>query len=101
MVHGAPWTDACLQQRIHKAAVMIQPFHVWGVNARGLDARPRNGKAIALQIELLGECDVLRVEMILVTCNIAGHTTPHLTRCVGELSQIDSPLPPSFHAPSF
>src|ERR1700733_6119493 len=63
---------------------MIQPFHVRGANARGLDARPRNGKAIALQIELFGECDVLRVEMILVSCIIAGHPTPHLTRCVGE-----------------
>src|ERR1700739_4137586 len=63
---------------------MIQPLHVWGAHSGGLDSRPRDGKAIALQIEPFGERDVLWVKVVLVAGNVAGHTSASPSRCVCE-----------------
>ena len=51
VVHGAPWADAGFKQSIDEAAIVIDPFHVRGAGSDRLNARPRNGKTVALLVE--------------------------------------------------
>ena len=77
MVHRAPGPDARLKQRIDKAAVVIDPLHVRGAGSDRLNARPRDGKTVALLVQAFGQCDVLRIEVVLIAGNVAGHAAPY------------------------
>ena len=84
VIHRAPRPDAGLKQGIDEAAVVIQPFHVWGAGPGGLNAWPRDRKALALLIESLGHCDVLRIEVVLIAGNVACHPTSYFPGCMSE-----------------
>ncbi len=84
MVHRAPGPDADLQQRIDEAAIVIQPLHVRGAGSDRLNARPGDGKTLALLVKALGQCDVLRIEVVLIAGNVACHASPYFPRCMSE-----------------
>src|SRR5271170_8427338 len=64
---------------------MVDALHVRRAGPRGLNARPRDGESIALLVEAFGQCQVLRVEMVLVARDIGGRRTLYLAGCVREL----------------
>ena len=82
MVHRAPRPDASLKKRIDEAAIVIDSLPIRGAGAGRLNARPGNGKTVALLIDALGQGDVLRIAVILIAGNIPGHASPNFPRCV-------------------
>src|SRR5258708_17184157 len=101
MVHRAPGPDADLQQRIDEAAIVIQPLHVRGAGSDRLNARPGDGKTLALLGKALGQCDVLRIEVVLLAGNVACHGSPYFPRRMNESLPLRSTLavriPAAFH----
>jgi len=65
-----------------------------------LEYVPGDGEAAALQIELLHDGDVFLVTMIGIASYVAGVCAFYFADGVGKRSQMDSPLPSSFQAPS-
>ena len=49
-----------------------------------LNARPGDGKTLALLVEAFGQCDVLRIEVVLIAGNVPGHAAPYFPGCMGE-----------------
>ncbi len=84
VIHRAPGPDAGLKQSIDEAAVVIQPLHVRGTGPDGLNARPGDGKTLARLVESLGQCDVLRIPVVLIAGNVACHPAPYLPECMSE-----------------
>ena len=41
-------------------------------------------KTVALLVEAFGQCDVLRVEVVLIAGNVTCHATPYLAGCMSE-----------------
>ena len=68
---------------IDEAAVVIQPLHVRGAGSGRLNAWPGDGKTMALLVEAFGQCDVLRVEVVLIAGNVAGHAASYFARAYG------------------
>src|ERR1700676_3613810 len=63
--------DIRLEQRIHQAAVMIDTLGICGARPGGLDAGPRDRKAVAVQIKRPHEGNVLAPAMIGVASQVA------------------------------
>ena len=84
VVHGAPRPDAGLEKSIDEAAIVIQTLHVRGPRPDRLNAWPGNGKTVALLVEAFGQCDVLRVEVVLIAGNVTCYATPYLPGCMSE-----------------
>jgi len=72
VVERAEGADACFEHGVDEAPVVVDAFLVRRACARWLNARPRDGEAIAFLVEALEDRDVLRVEMVLVTGVVAG-----------------------------
>ena len=68
------------KKSIGESAVVIQAFHAWGAGSRRLNTRPGDGEAIALLVETLGQCYVLRIKVVLVAGNVACNASPYFPR---------------------
>ncbi len=84
VIHRAPGADVGGEESVDETAVVIEALRVRGADASGLDARPGDGKTLALLVEALGHGDVLRVEMVLIAGYIACHAASYLSGRVGE-----------------
>src|SRR5580658_8447035 len=84
MVHGAPGPDAGFKKRIDESAVVVKALLVGGPGAGWLNARPGDGEAIALDVEVRGRCDVLSKEMVLIAGDVAGHASPDFAGCMSK-----------------
>ena len=84
MVDRAERPDARLEQRIDQAGVVIQALLICWAGAARLNARPGDGEAIALQVELLHNGDVFSIAVVVVAGNIGRGRTTDLAGCVHE-----------------
>jgi hypothetical protein len=73
VVHRAPGPDYRRKQSIDEAAVVIESFCVRSAGPGGLDAGPGDRKTLALLVQLFGQCDVLRIQVVLIAGNIPCH----------------------------
>src|SRR5580658_7732697 len=72
MVESAEGTNAGLEHSIHHALVMVETFLVRRADAVRLNARPRDGEAIALLVEAFQQGNVLLVEVVVIAGDVAG-----------------------------
>ena len=100
VVEGRVRLDAVREQLVDEAVVVVEPGLVHGATALGDDPRPRDREAVRVETELPHEAHVLRVAVV----RVAGHppVSPLATRpgSVVKRSQMLSPRPSSFAAPS-
>src|SRR5215469_7663503 len=101
VIDRAKRPEAILEHRIQEPAVMVNTFHVRSACSGGLDTRPGNGKSIALLIETPGQGEVLRVEVVLITGDIARGASLHLAgrmcKAVPDGFALAIFLPGAFH----
>src|ERR1700722_7277097 len=84
VVDGAEWTYSSSKQGVDQPAVMIQTFAVWRTGAGRLNARPGDGEAVALLIQLACQHDVLRIQMVLIAGDVSGRASLYLADGMGE-----------------
>src|SRR5215472_1358898 len=84
VIHRAPGANSGGNKCVDEPAVVIDSLHIGSASAGRLYAGPRDGETVALQVQGFGQCDVLRVKMILIARDIAVHATPDLARCMRE-----------------
>jgi hypothetical protein len=84
MVERNERDNVCIQQTIYKLVIEIKPFLINLAASGRKDARPRNGKAIGFQADLLHQADIFFPKTIVIVCNITGVVVPDLSRCMGK-----------------
>src|SRR5215469_15969423 len=101
VIDGAKRPEAILEHRIDQSAVVIDALHVGGACSGRLNAGPGDGKTIALLIETPGQGEVLRVEVVLITGDIARGASLHLAgrmcKAVPDGFALAIFLPGAFH----
>ena len=84
VIESADGADFGFEQRIGDALVVVEAFLIGGARAVGLNPRPGDGEAAALQIELLHDGDVLFVTVIGVAGYVARVATFYFADRVRE-----------------
>ena len=82
VVDGAKRTEALLEHGVEELAVVIDAFHVWRAGSGRLDARPGDGKAVALLVEAFRQGHVLRIEVVLIARDVSRRSALHLAGSV-------------------
>src|SRR5262249_55518171 len=75
VVQRADGTDLCFEQSVGDTLIVIEALLIRGAGAIGLNPRPADREAAALQIELTHDGDILVVAMIGITGDVAGGST--------------------------
>src|SRR6266852_6183377 len=84
VIEGDERANLCFEKRVGEAFVVIDAFRIGFAAAAGLNARPGDGEAVALQVHLLRELDVFFEAAIGITGDVAGFTALHAPASVGE-----------------
>ena len=100
VIEGDKRTDSGFEQGIDEAVVIIDPLGIRGTGAGGLKPRPGNRKPVAVQLHRPQERNVFTKAVIGIAGCVAGVAVLDSAGSVRKRSQMDSPLPSSFHAPS-
>src|SRR5579859_4324890 len=84
VIKSADGTDFCFEQLIGNAFVIVETFFDRGAGALGLNARPSDGEATALEIELLHDGDVFFVAVVGIAGDVAGVAAFHFADSMRE-----------------
>src|SRR6266478_5704484 len=84
VIEGDERANLCFEKRVGEALVVVNPFGIGFAAAAGLNARPGDGEAIALEVHLLRELDVFFEAAIGITGDVAGFASLHAAYGVGE-----------------
>ena len=100
VVQGDEWGDAVFQQQVDQAVVVGDPFGIRFAAPGGLDAGPRDGKAVGVHAELLHHRDVFRETVVAVAGDVAVAHVADAARNPAE-GVPDRPAAPSFRHSAF
>jgi len=92
--------DTVSEQLIHQAVVKIQASGIWNSSALRKDTWPGDRESVRPCPQRLHQLHVFPVAMVVIQSYVASWLFSILPRECANLSQTDSPLPSSFHAPS-
>src|SRR5262249_3642443 len=79
-----PGLDACLQELVHQAAVVVEPARIYRAAACRHNARPGNGKAISVQAEITHHGNVFGKESVVVGGCVCRLSRGDLARRMSE-----------------
>jgi hypothetical protein len=83
---------------VDQAAVEVDPLRVGLTHAVRKDTRPRNGEPIRVGAGVLHQRHILLVAVVVVVGDVAGVVVLYVPGLCVYVSQIEGPLPSSFHA---
>src|ERR1700691_5050062 len=71
MIEREHWANAGGEQLVHQAAVEIETLGIWFADSVGLDARPGDGKAVAVQIQRTHQGYIFAIAVVMIASDVA------------------------------
>jgi hypothetical protein len=84
VVQRAEGPNTRIKYPVNQTAVMVNALLIDCAPTRRLNARPGDRKTVALLIQALQYGNILRIQVVLIACDIARRTTPYLANSVRE-----------------